>query len=270
MSIPENIESDYIEFLLTLSICSLNEEEKKINKLYEENGSAISWSSRQHKERKELLIHLNEIYPIKNQMTHIKEKNRKIRKPITNAYDVKIWKENKKYITNKDLFLKLINERKKVLLNETKIKEKNKALDDITCECGLQSKRKHISTHRKSATHIKLMSIAKETPLCTIIAKETPKEIAPKIIEEENVDYISEEEDDDESEEESDMTSKPFTLEQIKQFRIKNKLDDDYPLKIEKNLLLRQKWNIIDTELIAINKKENGITCMPLIIIGIQ
>ena len=30
MSIPENIESDYIEFLLTLSICSLNEEEKKI------------------------------------------------------------------------------------------------------------------------------------------------------------------------------------------------------------------------------------------------
>lgn len=269
MSIPENVESDYVEFLLTLSICSLNEEEKKINKLYEENGSSISWSSRQHKERKELLIHLNEIYPIKDQMTHIKEKNRKIRKPITNAYDLKVRKENKKYITNKDLFLKLINERKKVLLNETKIKEKSKASEDITCECGLLSKRKHISTHRKSATHIKLISIAKETPLCTIIAKETSKKIIPKIIEEEeDEDYISEEE--EESEDESDITSKPFTLEQIKQFRINNKLDDDYPLKIEKNLLLRQKWNIIDTDLRALNKKENGFTCIPLIIIGIQ
>lgn len=279
MNIPENVESDYLEFLNQLNIYSLNEEEKKINKMNNESYSPVnSWSSVQKKEYCTLITYLNEKYPTKNVKTYIKENNQIQRRLKCKELTTKFNSENKKYKINKELYLRLINDKKQILMNETKNKEKQKALEEITCECGLQSKRKNIAAHRKSANHIKLMSIAKEIPICPeiIISKEIPtiitekeekiiNKVFQKIMEEEEEENY----DDDEEDENIFITSKPFTLDQIKQFRIKNNLSDDYPLTIEKDIDYRKKWNILDTDLRMKCLKEKGFTVMPIVIIGI-
>ena len=178
----ENIRIEYTEFINNLNIYSLNQEIKRIERINENNLDASTWSPLQKKEYISLTAELDYKYPVKDVSTLIRETNCKIRKPIYKKYEAKVYAENKRYINNKEIYLQLINERKEILMNETKNKEKQKALEEIICECGLPSKRKNIAAHRKSATHIKLMAITKETPIvCLPITKETPvKEITEK------------------------------------------------------------------------------------------
>lgn len=272
MNIPENVDSDFLNFLNNSNIYSLNRKIEHINKINNEKGTRI-WTTLQKKELLNLITELKESYPVNNVPDYIKENSRYIISEKCKEFRIKIAKENKKYIINKELYLQLINEKKEILMNETKNKEKQKALEDITCECGLLSKRKNIAAHRKSTTHIKLMAITKETPLCPII-KETPinKEKEEKQIEKEFKKIAKEhliDEDSEDSEDETDEEEIEFTEEQIKQFRIKNNLIDDYELLIKKNYIYRKKWNIDDNILMPMYKKENGFTVMPQIIIGI-
>jgi hypothetical protein len=275
----ESIDNEYAEFIENLNIYSLNEEIKKIQRI-NEGGGKRGWSTLQKKEYISLLAYMNEKYPLKNVTTYTKEKNHEIRKPRFKEYEKKVAIENRKYKIYKDAYIQIINKRKQILMNETKSKEKQKASEDIICECGLLSKRKHISTHRKTANHIKLMNICKETfiaekvQVCSEIQK--PNLISQKeakIIDEDFEKILKDEninDSDSDLDDEDFITQKPFTEYQIKQFRLQYKLSEDYNLLINKNYEYRKKWVISDDELRPSYKKENGLTIMPLIVVGIH
>lgn len=270
MESQKYVDCDYSEFLNSLNIYSLNEEMKKINRMNECKGSS-GWSSLQKKEFISLRSYMNEKYPIINVATHIKEKHQQIRRPRFKEYERKIALENKKYKMNKEFYLQLINEKKEILMNETKNKEKQKALEDIICECGLISKRTHISRHRKSATHIKLMAITKETPICV----EVPKKVEQPIINEKEEKRINKEfeklmkeepiieeiNEDEEEEEANKYYNMPLivTEEKEEDFRELYNVKWYVKLLIQKNVEWRKKWYKDNDVLFPIYKlDENG------------
>jgi hypothetical protein len=278
MNIPENDDNDYLDFLNTCNIYYLNQEEQKISKMNKtlgSYGSTENWSKSQKKEYYDLISYLNEKYPFDYDVYNCVDKNRTIRKEKCDKLKEQIRKENVRYQIHKNKYLQIIKERKEILINETKNKRKEKALEDIICECGLLSKRKNLAAHKTSKTHIKLMAVSKETPRCVEINSNIIKEKEEKEEIEFNkkFDKIMKEEEEEEEYEDIDpdylITSKQFTDEQIKNFKRENKLPDDYLLIINKDLTYRKKWSIPDKSLRAICKKENGITVMPLVIIGI-
>jgi hypothetical protein len=254
MNFPELFECDYS----TYNIYSLNEELKKLNKI---TGADMhkrkNWNHLQQKEYTQLLSYLNEKYPTRSRTraipTHEVESNTAIKKQRCNDLIKKIYRENMYYYNKKEELIEKINKCKTLLLANSKDKKKEKALEDIVCECGALSKRKNISTHKKSALHLKRLE---KKELCVVIqepikeiVKPSIKEVIPDDFE---IDFESESEDepedqfedDDEEEKENRYYNMPLIVTEEREEEFRELYDVKWFVKliIKKDIEWRKKW----------------------------
>jgi len=266
MNFPELFECDYS----TYNIYNLNEELKKLNNLTDSDiHKRENWNHNQQKEYTQLLSFLNEKYPTSSNEraipTYEKESNIAIRKQRCGDLIKKIYRENKFYYDKKNELIEKINKCKKVLLDDSKDKKKQKALEEIVCECGALTNKSHLSRHRKSPLHLKRLE---KKELCVVI-QEPIKEIAKTLIKEIILDepelepdYDSESETEEEKEEkENKYYNMPLivTDEKEEQFREDYRVKWHIKLIIKKDIEWRKKWYKDNDVLFPIYKlDENG------------
>ena len=271
MNLPEMFESDYS----TYNIYNLNEELKKVNNLTDSDlRNKTTWNHNQKKEYTQLISFLNEKYPTGSNERSIpdweKEKNRATRKQRCNQLLKKIYQENKYYFDKKDELIEKINKCKDLLLANSKDKRKQKALEEIYCECGALTNKSHLSRHKKTPIHLKRLE---KQPLCTEIKEtEKPIEIIKEPIKEVVKELSDEEEDDDFNFYESEDESETEEEKEIKYYNmplIFNKYQEDnfreiYNVKwyvnliIQKNVEWRKKWNKDNNVLFPIYKLDGN------------
>lgn len=265
MNFPELFECDYS----TYNIYNLNEELKKLNNLTDSDiHKRENWNHNQQKEYTQLISYLNEKYPTSSNEraipTYEKENNIAIRKQRCGDLIKKIYRENKFYYDKKNELIEKINKCKKVLLDDSKDKKKQKALEEIVCECGALSQRKNISTHKKSALHLKRLE---KKELCVVI-QEPIQEIAKPSIKEiilDDSDFEPELDYDSESETEEEKENKYYNMPLIVTDEKEEQFREDYRVKwhtkliIKKDIEWRKKWYKDNDVLFPIYKlDENG------------
>jgi hypothetical protein len=252
MNFPELFECDYS----TYNIYSLNEELKKLNKITDTDmRRRENWNHLQQKEYTQLLSYLNEKYPTSSRTraipTHEVESNKAIRKQRCNDLIKKIYRENMYYYNKKDELIEKINKCKTLLLANSKDKKKEKALEDIVCECGALTNKSHLSRHKKSALHLKRLE---KKELCVVIqepikeiVKPSIKEVIPDDFESESEDEPEdqfEDDDDDEEEKENRYYNMPLIVTEEREEEFRELYDVKWFVKliIKKDIEWRKKW----------------------------
>jgi len=261
MNFPELFECDYS----TYNIYNLNEELKKLNNLTDSDiHKRENWNHNQQKEYTQLLSFLNEKYPTSSNEraipTYEKESNIAIRKQRCGDLIKKIYRENKFYYDKKNELIEKINKCKKVLLDDSKDKKKQKALEEIVCECGALSQRKNISTHKKSSLHLKRLE---KKELCVVIQEPIKeivkpsiepkvallKEVIPDDFESESEDepedqFEDEDDEDDEEEKENRYYNMPLIVTEEREEEFRELYDVKWFVKliIKKDIEWRKKW----------------------------
>jgi len=265
MNFPELFECDYS----TYNIYNLNEELKKLNNLTDSDiHKRENWNHNQQKEYTQLLSFLNEKYPTSSNEraipTYEKESNIAIRKQRCGDLIKKIYRENKFYYDKKNELIEKINKCKKVLLDDSKDKKKQKALEEIVCECGALTNKSNLSRHKKSSLHLKRLE---KKELCVVI-QEPIKEIAKPSIKEiilDEPELEPESDYDSESETEEEKENKYYNMPLIVTDEKEEQFREDYRVKwhikliIKKDIEWRKKWYKDNDVLFPIYKlDENG------------
>lgn len=107
---------------------------------------------------KSMIDWVNKYYPVSDVSDYVADNNRPHRKKIIDD-NRRIVIRNHKIYTDKDkyeLWLKNIDE----LIGKKAYNHKDYMNERIVCECGASSVRKNLSTHKKSALHIKRLCVA--------------------------------------------------------------------------------------------------------------
>lgn len=101
---------------------------------------------------------LDKYYPVKDVTDYVKEKNQEPRKKIVDDNRLIVIRNHKIYTKDDryEVWLKSIDE----LIGKKAYNHKDYMNERIVCECGASSVRKNLSTHKKSALHIKRLCVA--------------------------------------------------------------------------------------------------------------
>lgn len=134
---------------------------KRIIKMKKDDIKMNGFSNTDEEEyaHKSMVEWLNKYYDVGPNVTdYVADKNRPIRNKII-ADNRRIVIRNHKIYTDKDryeLWLKTIDD----MIGKKAYNHKDYMNERIVCECGASSLRKHLSTHKKSALHIKRLCVA--------------------------------------------------------------------------------------------------------------
>jgi len=125
---------------------------QQISKFYrEDNRDKIRESKKQHYQENKTEINKKQRENYQENKTEILEKQKEYNKKNKEKINERQKEYNKQ---NKEK----ISERKKEYREKNKTEIKARQSEKITCECGLESRRSDIATHRKSQRHIRLMN----------------------------------------------------------------------------------------------------------------
>lgn len=130
-------------------IMKMKKDDIKFNQAYNTDEEEYAYRS--------MMDWLNKYYPVEDVTDYVKEKNQEPRKKIIND-NRRIVIRNHNIYTKDDryeLWLKTIDE----LIGKKAYNHKDYMNERIVCECGASSVRKNLSTHKKSALHIKRLCV---------------------------------------------------------------------------------------------------------------